>query len=495
MTTSLNYKERFILQRFLRLSNPETIEWDVPDFPEQNNFVNSTAFRVAAQCPRRSGKSYAIGLKIVKTSYIYPNSNVIYLALTRDSAERIIYKDILKEIFDDKKIKVKSNSTKLTYTLSNGSVIKLAGADQSDKEMEKLLGGKYKLAAIDEAAFFKQNLKKLIQEMLEPGLIDLGGQIYVISTTSHNVHSYYFDIVNERVKEKWDIHKWTSLNNPFIAKNYKEAVDRMLTENPDIVKEPGFRRMYLNEWVIDKDLQVYRFNNSCLIPELPQLGNRAKWFFGLGIDLGWEDSNAFVVTCWNKFDPTLYILAKKQQNKMDFIDVAEYVEKLIKHYGNFEFMVIDGANKQGVETMRRRHKLPFVAAEKTGKRDFIELFNSEMNKNKIKIVTKHMFKPGEFNNGKEYEDELVNEMSSLVWDEKLKEKGIYEELASCPNHLCDAMLYNWRHSFNFTNISLPKLKPEYGSDEHAYQEMARIHKRSDPMGFDDLSVYDRESEY
>jgi len=473
----LNYKERYVLNLYRERSLDKKEPWDTPDFPKQNNFVNSKALRVAAQCTRRAGKSYGAAVKMVKTAQENPGCNVLYIALTRDTAKRILYKDILRVIFKKRKIKYTPNSTDLTFTLSNGSVIKLAGADQSDKEMEKLLGGKYKLAVIDEAAFFKQNLRKLIEEILEPALIDEDGQLYLISTTSHNVHSYYFDIVTEKIKG-WEVHKWTSYDNPTIADKWDKALKQKLKDNPEIIHTPAFKRMYLNQWVIDQELQVYKIHEKCMVPQLPQLIQGATWNFGLGIDLGWNDETAFVVTCWNKYDSILYIIAKYKKAEMDFIEVGTYINKLKEYYKSFQFIVVDNASKQGVETMRNHSKINFIAAEKQGKRDNIEIFNGEMLAGKIKIVSDAAYNQGNFEHGKEYEDELMNEWSNLVWHEELFRKDIFEELSSCPNHLADACLYNWRHAFNHTSVALPKPKAKIGSEEHMYQEALRNKKQN-----------------
>jgi len=110
---------------------------------------------------------------------------------------------------------------------------------------------------------------------------------------------------------------------------------------------------------------------------------------------------------------------------------------------------------------------------------------------KIKVVSDIAYNQGSFEHGKEYEDEILNEWSNLVWHEELFRKGVYEELASCPNHLSDACLYNWRHAHNHTSIALPKPKAEIGSEEFMFQEALRD-KRKNSLDFEfenDMSVF------
>lgn len=478
---ALSLRQRLAAKKYLRNKRKSQerrlIEWETKNFHKQNAFINSEAKRILAQCTRRAGKSYGVGLKMIKTAWENPGVNVLYIALTRSSAKNILYEDVLLEILKKKKISFKQNSTELSFKLSNGSTIRLAGADNSGKEMHKLLGQKYALVAIDEAAFFKQNLEHLCEEIIDPALADLDGQLMMISTPSDNVFSYYHDCATEKIKG-WEIHKWTAFDNPMMTtwgKRIQDKIDR----NPDVVHTPAFRRMYKNEWVIDKGLQVYKFLDSCLIPELPALPEikGVQWKYGLGIDLGWDDETAFTVSAWHRYSNTFYIVFKFKKSKMDFIDVAEYIKKLEGYYEKFEFQVIDGANKQGVQTMVNRFGLPLVAAEKQGKKDHIELFNSEMRIGQIKVVTDIEFDQGSYTMGNETNDPLINEWANLVWNEEKKEKGVYEELSSCPNHLSDSTLYNWYHAYNYTSIAIPEKPIEHDSEEYLLRQLEREEKQ------------------
>ena len=49
----------------------------------------------------------------------------------------------------------------------------------------------------------------------------------------------------------WSVHEWTASQNPFMKKKILKIMDRTLKTNPNANQLPSFRRMYLNEWVID----------------------------------------------------------------------------------------------------------------------------------------------------------------------------------------------------------------------------------------------------
>jgi hypothetical protein len=134
-------------------------------------------------------------------------------------------------------------------------------------------------------------------------------------------------------------------------------------------------------------------------------------------------------------------------------DVAQKVRELDKIY-NFTTMVVDGASKQAVQEIIQRHKLPLISTEKVGKRDYIELLNSDLTTQKIKILPKA--------------EALYEEWQSLIWDEKKKLQGIYVEHPSCKNHLSDAFLYAWRYIYNYTYR--PKYVKPHPTTEEAVNE-------------------------
>lgn len=105
------------------LRRPEIID---DNFPKQAAFIRSKAKRKAALCTRRAGKSYGIGLYLCEEALKTPRCTVLYLALTRDSARNIMWKDVLKDINYKHGLGAKVNETLLTMTLPNGSEIKLA---------------------------------------------------------------------------------------------------------------------------------------------------------------------------------------------------------------------------------------------------------------------------------------------------------------------------------------------------------------------------------
>lgn len=399
-------------------------------FDKQLKFITDPHKLKALFCTRRAAKSYTGGLYLVHEALSVASCNCLYIGLTRLSAKGIIWKDVLKDIDKKNNLGMKFNGSELTATTGNGSVIYVTGADADDDEMEKLLGKKYRLVIIDEAASFTVDLRRLIYGILKPATVDQGGSICLLGTSGNLTSGLFFDITTGK-ESGWNLFEWTAHDNPHVAKQWQVELDDIALNRPLFMETPLFKQWYLNEWVIDVDQLVYRFSygrNEYSSP--PNFRN--GWSYILGVDLGYDpDPSAFVVVCFHEHDPVLYVLTCFKQTEMDITDVANRIKYYQKEF-DIQRIVIDGANKQAVMEIQKRHDIGLTAADKTGKVDFIQIMNAEMIQAKIKLSSECQ--------------ELKDEYMGLIWNEKSLRK---EEHSNCANHLCDAALYAWRFCYQF----------------------------------------------
>ena len=68
------------------------------NFPKQAAFITDPARLLAGFCTRRAGKSFGVGIKLCQTAMQYPGTSNLYVALTRESAKRILFKDVIQDI-------------------------------------------------------------------------------------------------------------------------------------------------------------------------------------------------------------------------------------------------------------------------------------------------------------------------------------------------------------------------------------------------------------
>lgn len=430
-------------------------------FREQRAFIDDPKRLKAAHCTRRAAKSFTAGLYMVETALKFPGSNCLFVGLTRQSALDIIMKDILKIIDRKFELSIHFNNTSLDCTFPNGSVIRITGVDVSEDEMNKLLGKKYKLVCIDESSLYTINIRHLVYNILGPAMADEEGTICLFGTSSNFTQGLFFDITNGK-EPGWSVHRWSAHQNPHI--NWQRQLDEIQANRPLYMETPQFRQWYLNEWVIETDKLVYKFNpERNLFRDLPY-PNSKGWTYVLSCDLGWEDDTAIVLSAYHANDPTFWVLNVFKQKHMTFDQVeAKLLEYLKDPKYPVNSVIIDGANKQGVETMTMRSNIHFEYADKLGKVDHIEICNGDLIQGKVKIH--------------ESCHDLFDEMMGLVW-KTAGDKIVYpkKEHPSLPNHLCDAFLYGWFNGYHF--LSTPAKKATIPGTLEYIKEQEDLHKQA-----------------
>lgn len=418
-----------------------------PAFPQQWAFVSDPAKLKAIFCTRRAAKSFTAGLYMVYEALTNPGCNCLFIGLTRSSAKSIIWKDILRVINRKHKLKAVFNQAELSMTFPNGSVIRVSGVDAEEEEMNKLLGGKYRAVMIDEASMYTINVANLVYGVLGPAVADQDGTICLMGTSSNFTRGLFYDITTKK-EPGWSLHTWSAHDNPFMAKQWAKKLEEIATSRPLYMETPQFKQWYLNQWVVDDDKLVYRFSQDKNLYTQRPLNLKADgWSYILGVDTGWEDDNAFVLCGYHQHDPNLYVIKTFNKPKMTFDQV---VMKINEYMNDPDCppskVIIDGANKQGVESMRVRSSIPFEYADKSGKVDFIEMLNADLIQGKIKVHSGNQT--------------LINEMMSLVWKTDGDKICIpKKEHPALPNHLCDAFLYAWRNGYHFHSSSAPVIIP------------------------------------
>ncbi len=412
------------------------------NFPQQNDFINDPAKLKALFCTRRAAKSYTGGLYLIKTCLENPGVNCLFIGLTRLSAEGIILKDIIRVLDQKHNLGLEYNKSKLTVTFPNGSTISLAGVDSSEEDMNKLLGKKYALCILDEASMYSINLSQLIYGVLKPAVTDNRGAICMLGTSSNITRGLFYDITTGK-EPGWSLHQWSAHDNPHVATQWAQELEEIKRDRPLFMQTALFQQWYLNHWVVDTDKLVYKYNpDRNLYKNLPQ-HIKGEWSYVLGVDLGYHpDPSAFVVCAFHEHDKTLYILESFKKLEMDITDVAKKIKAYQKKFNIYK-VVIDGANKQAVEEMRKRHNVDLTSADKTGKADFIELMNAEFIQGNIKLKD-------------DTNADLVDEFISLVWvTDGDKIKFPRKENPNLANHICDAALYAWRYCYSYLASKAP----------------------------------------
>jgi hypothetical protein len=141
----------------------------------------------------------------------------------------------------------------------------------------------------------------------------------------------------------------------------------------------------------------------------------------------------------------------------DITEVADQTKRLMGRF-DFDRIIIDNANKQAVEEIRRRHDIPLTPAEKAGKADFIEIMNGDFISGNIKLHRKGAAP-------------LIEEYGQLIWDERSPRR---EEHPAAENHCADSMLYSWRHCYQYLSINDKPVTTIYGSHGEDWAMLSHV---------------------
>lgn len=440
-------------------------------FHQQRKFIEDPCKLKAALCTRRAGKTYGVGLYIFKEAIQNPGCSILYLGLSYQSAKRIVMKDVFQVIAKKFGLDVKFNWSDLSLTFPNGSVVYISGADANEKQHAKLLGQKYRLAIIDEAAEWKTDLINLIYSTLKPAMVDHGGTIAMVGVPG-NIMGFFYEVTSFQVDKVtgklmypgWKVHRWNAFDNPHIADKWEAEIEELKERNPLFLNTPIYKQQFLGEWVVDPDALCYKFSEKDnLIDALPE--DPKKYDYVLGVDLGWNDPTAFVVCAYRTDENRLYVVHASKQKHMLPTDIAERVRELEAEFPINKW-IIDGANLQLVQDLRIRMGIAFEAAVKgtsaMRKRDYIHLASADLLQRNIMVLDKGC-------------DDLVAEWKKLVWDKT--DKYNPREHQACDNHCADAFLYAYNACYAFVAKRVESNEPLRNSPEWVRQLEDNLVKR------------------
>ena len=458
----LNYEydylsDEAILSEFLKRSgDKDLVSIREPLFLKQNAVLDDRQSRFKAiNTTRRGGKSNTEAMDHIEICTEFPNTRTVYFGLTIGSVREIIW-DVFKGINEKHNLGLVFNETDSVIKYPNGSRTRLFGLDSSPRELAKILGQKLRKVSIDEAGSMNIDLESFVNQKLRPALADLRPNSWVtLLGTCENIPNTYFEKVTtgKDTNAKWSIHRWTAYDNPFMVEQWTAEINEMTSNNPDIVKASWFRTHYLNEWCSDDDLLIIPAHKMQWVDNLPMVRD---WYYVLGVDLGFNDASSYTVVAASHQAKSAYVVYANKETEQDFTNVASTIKNIKTKYP-ITRLIVDGANKQGIEEMRHRMGLPEIEiAEKTGKATYLRLLKDDVITGALKFLKNSC-------------DPLVTEWQALQW---LSVKGELKEVEDprCQNHCSDSTLYAWRQTYAYMG-EIPKQIHQPGTESY-FEDLA-----------------------
>jgi len=375
-------------------------------FPEQQKFVASPSKYKIAKCSRRSGKSTAVCYDLVKEAILNPGTNHLYVALYRQHIKKIAWQPLRQFTAQ---LGCTYNESNLTIQFPNGSEIWLLGADKPGA-MESLRGIKLRSAVVDEAASFT-NLEYLVDEVLMPTLLDLDGQLTLISTPKAAV-GYFYKCWKD---PKFAQFEWLTDKNPHIAAAALTKLKKAYNPN-----SMAYKREFQAEFATPEGL-VYNYSDENLIQPV-DLDHHWQWC--LGLDFGVRDDSALVLVAYSDFADEIYITKSFSSPNLAISEIATKIKEMTENIPKSNLSIVyDSAALIYARELTERFNISLIPAKKQDKLGSIARVNSLLYNLNLKV-----FVP----------NQIINEWSVLEWNNKSQKE---RENPSQPNHLSDAALY------------------------------------------------------
>jgi hypothetical protein len=414
-------------------------------FDRQQDFFDDPAERKTACCSRRAGKTNETAADAVDGPLETPGSRSLYLTLTRERAKDLLWPDLHK-LNHELQIGLKFNEVELTAKLPEmlgGGGVKLSGVPNAS-EIEKFRGGKLKRVRIDEAQSFGAYLKELVEDVLDPALLDLQGDLGLLGTPGPVCTGLFYEASTGKLPG-WSRHHWTVLDNPFVP-HAKEWLARKKAQMGWTDDSPTYRREWLGEWVQDTGALFYRFRPA-LHTYSGELPKGHEWRYVLGWDLGWSDAMALVLLAFSDTCPHLYEAYSWKQSGITPSQVMEgHVLPLIETYRPIALVAdTGGIGKAVVEDVAQRYRVRFEAAEKKEKLAGVEMLNDDFDRARVVLRA-----------GSPWAREL--EILPKDPEDPTKEDARFD------NHCADAGLYAFRKCRHFWGKE-PVAGPAVGTRE------------------------------
>jgi hypothetical protein len=400
--------------------------------PRQQAFIADPSRLKVICAGRRAGKSHVSASYMVIKALSKPNARILYLALTQQSGSDII-SSLLKDLLYTHKIPHTIYTSLHKYIFPNGSTIRILGADTVGAK-KRLRGVAFDLVLVDEGAFLNE-MQDLVVTVL-PATADSAGTICMMSSPGVVMEGLFYEACQGNQKEYWSNYHWTMRDNPFFQKKAnnpqfatraEEELDlacRMLFNGKR--NHPSFVREYEGLWVRDDETMLYPYQQGNIIQTLPKWPKAVN---GLGLDFGTTSANGLTVATYN--EDTRELLFRKSYRKIEpnLDKLAEEIASLQTEF-DIELMVGDtgGLGAPIVSELRRRFKLPILAANKQEKATYQRALASDLHSDYVKV----------------YEPDCGDLLSE--WKKLVKSAEGTEEKKK-ENHASDSALYIFRHLY------------------------------------------------
>ena len=465
--------------------------------PLQEAFTSDRSTERVLIWGRRTGKTDALIVESVVAALANAheaNVYVLYISTSGKVAKKQFWKP-LKMLLDEYGYRYSSDDTAMALTLEGGGNIMVGGADDMG-QLKKYRGFSLALAIVDECGTYPSDLlKELIEDVLEPGTADVGGRLIFAGTPGPTLLGTWYDMSGPAANGA--IYRGDMRSNPHMRRDLppEERASALVAFLAAVRKKRGwtetsatYMREWLGLWAQDDDALVFPLdaarnyypgegvelaaNGWHGLPSHTESGfplPHADWRVVIGMDVGFTQSNAYVVVATHPNLMRSYVLEARKRTEQLIegaeLELRDLRQKYAVRWGGRErlpVVVVDagGMGKIHAETLRRKMGLMVEAADKRDKASSISTTRDDTLSGRVMYVRQD-------ETGQDPCKPLVDELHVLCWN-----KGRDGIADGQEDHATDAELYALRRLRDYTRTE-PDPGPEHGSAEWHRQEEAR----------------------
>ncbi len=434
----------------------------------QLRLMTDVSRNILALCSRRAGKTFAMATILLATARANPNSNSIYIALTRGQAKRIMWLEIWKPLCAKWGVPPDChNEADLATTLPNGARVYFTGSDDS-AHIETYLGAKFILAILDECqAARRAVLQPLVERILPPALSDVGGRMILAGTIPESPAGYFWEQWKSGV---WSNHNWSRFENPHLKDQQQMLADflRISRLPPD---DPLVLRDWYGKLVFDATALAFRYDKdrNGFAPGHIEKDTLGKWIthvappeiiklcdqFSVGGDQGKHDRNVLEVNGWSSKHRDVYQVyefATTENHGGAWSAFGPRLDEIRKLFGDCRHFFDFGGSKLTMDNFRTDHGVYVLqAAKKVDRKGQVDRVNELYQQ-----ARKHLM----------WGTALEGDCLTTKWDKDGRAKGQWEWSGDNHPDAGDADRYSVQGYFDgYVEPEEPKTQAELAAEE------------------------------
>lgn len=387
---------------------------------------------------KRMGKSEMLARKLCRGALLHPRSINPYILPTATQARYVMW-PILRRVVLQHVPTARILEHTMTVTMPEGGTIVVGGCE-TRSDVGRWFGMPFAEAAVDECGTFGGHLQHLVEDGLEPSLMDFNGHITLSGNPGPAPIGYWYECTGPARLSTVPLYTGDARDNPHV--NAASFMASVLAENGWTAEHPTFQRMYLGEWANDPEALCFPFvasrNGIAGLPRRSLAGGELSasgWRYVIACDVAGVGTTAIVVCASHPGDPRMFVVSS--ENHPDWLPeqlvarIRQLQATTVDHRRPLEHAVVvvdtGGLGSVHAQYMTRKAGLHFEAADKREKASSIRSTRDELLAGRVQVLE------GPDN------DAIRGEWAVLEWD-----AGRELWLEGPPDHCADAGLYGLR---------------------------------------------------